>query len=214
MLCFLGSTHAANHLHRAARQRGLILTNDPGRASVVFVSEDAAIGENGARDLTRVNRLLETAKATTAQIVLTSQVPPGFTRSLKIPNILHQAETLRIIDAEERALNPEYIAVGGDGELHPHYAEYLLAFKCPVLRMSWEEAEMSKIAVNMFLAAQVDTTNRLAAASARVGAKWENVAKALALDSRIGPECYLKPGRWQDSQHLLRDAVTLKEIES
>ena len=110
-------------------------------------------------------------------------------------------------------MRPEYIAVGGPYNICPGYADYLMAFQCPVLRMTWEEAEFSKIAVNMALAAQVDYTNRLSAAAAKVGVKWENVAKALKLDSRIGPRAYLVPGRWQNSPHLLRDAMTLSEIE-
>ena len=148
------------------------------------------------------------------QMVLTSQVPPGFTRSLGMNNIYHQAETLRIKDAESRAYSPDYIAVGGPQGVSRHYADYLMAFHCPILRMTWEEAEFSKIAVNMFLAAQVDTTNRLASAAEKVGADWLQVRRALKYDKRIGQEAYLTPGRWRDSRHLLRDHVTLVDIEN
>ena len=148
------------------------------------------------------------------QMVLTSQVPPGFTRSLGIKNIYHQAETLRIKDAEYRAEHPDYIAVGGPEGINRHYAEYLLSFKCPVIRMTWEEAEFSKIAVNMMLAAQVERTNMLAEAAAKVGANWEKVCQALRADKRIGPEAYLTPGRWEESSHLLRDWVTLEQIRT
>jgi UDPglucose 6-dehydrogenase len=189
------------------------LTNEPDAAAVVFISEDTPTDTQGNRSLVRITDMVKNAARSGAQLILTSQVPPGFTRALNVRNILHQAETLRILDAEERALHPEYIAVGGPYAFHPEYADYLFAFQCPILRMTWEEAEFSKIAVNMALASQVDYTNRLAVAAAKVGAKWENVTKALALDSRIGPHAYLKPGRWQDSKHLLRDAVTLAEIE-
>ena len=213
MICFLGSSHAANHLRRAAQKLGFHLTNEPEAASVVFISEDTPTDTQGTRSLIRITDMVKNAARSGAQLVLTSQVPPGFTRALRVPNILHQAETLRILDAEERALHPEYIAVGGPYALNPEYSDYLLAFQCPVLRMTWEEAEFSKIAVNMALASQVDYTNRLSVAATKVGVKWENVAKALRLDSRIGPRAYLVPGRWQDSKHLLRDVVTLAEIE-
>ena len=73
---------------------------------------------------------------------------------------------------------------------------------------------MSKIAVNMMLAAQVDATNNLSTVAKKVGADWEKVAHALALDKRIGPHAYLTPGRWQDSKHLYRDFVTLKALEA
>jgi UDP-glucose 6-dehydrogenase len=213
MICFLGTSHAASHLRAAAKKRGNWLINDPDKAQVVFISEDTPTDEYGNRDLEPILKLIERAKQASAQIVLTSQVPPGFTRSLGIENIFHQAETLRIIDAEKRAYSPEYIAVGGDHRINTAYANYLASFQCPVLRMTWEEAEFSKIAVNMFLAAQVDTTNRLSAAASKVGAKWEAVSEALRSDSRIGEHAYLTPGRWQDSKHLLRDAITLQGIE-
>jgi UDPglucose 6-dehydrogenase len=213
MICFLGSSHAANHLRRAAQKLGFHLTHEPEAAAVVFISEDTPTDAQGNRSLIRIIDMVKHAATSGAQLVLTSQVPPGFTRALRVPNILHQAETLRILDAEERALHPEYIAVGGPYAFHPEYAEYLLTFQCPVLRMTWEEAEFSKIAVNMALAAQVDYTNRLSAAATKIGVKWENVTKALRLDSRIGAKAYLTPGRWQDSNHLLRDAITLVEIE-
>ena len=130
----------------------------------------------------------------------------------------HQPEQLRIITATENACNPPRIIVGCAEptkfeELPAAYRIYLTAFNCPVLLMSYEEAEFSKIAINMWLAAQVDTTNRLADAAEKVGAKWERIAEAMRLDPRIGKDSYLTPGRWQDSLHLLRDSVTLDEIE-
>jgi len=213
MICFLGNSHAARHMREAAKRRGLHVIDNTADAHVIFISEDTPTDENGVRNLKPIRELIAKASTNGAQLVLTSQVPPGFTRSLGIENIFHQAETLRIIDAEKRALHPEYIAVGGDAKIGTHYANYLAAFPCPVIRMSWEEAEFSKIAVNMTLASQVDNANRLSKAAAQVGANWDVVCEALRLDSRIGPQSYLKPGRWQDSKHLLRDSVTLGEIE-
>ena len=214
MICFLGESHAAYHLREGARKRGLAIVEAPNLADIIFVSEDTPTDEHGNRDLAPVHKLISQAKQFNKQIVLTSQVPPGFTRSLGIKDIYHQAETLRIKDAEERAYSPEYIAVGGPVGISKQYAEYLLAFHCPVLRMSWEEAEFSKIAINMTLASQVDNTNRLAEAAKKVGAEWTNVVKCLSLDSRIGPRSYLTPGRWQDSRHLLRDHITLESIRT
>lgn len=217
MICFLGSSHAATHLRDAARKKELQITNSIDKATVIFVCEDTPTDETGVRDLKPIKVLIEQANTTTAQIILTSQVPPGFTRSLGIRNIVHQAETLRIKDAKYRADHPRYIAVGTqdlDIPLDTDYMIYLNAFDCPILRMGWEDAEFSKIAVNMFLASQVDTTNRLSRAAKAVGADWKQIVEVLARDNRIGPYAYLQPGRWEDSRHLLRDSVTLKEIES
>lgn len=214
MIHFLGQSHAAWHLRWACRQKWIPTTDHILDADLIFVSEDTPTDEFGNRDLGPIHELLKIAVKVKRPIVLTSQVPPGFTRSLCIEQIWHQAETLRIKDAFLRAIHPEYIAVGGEAELPKVYNDYLLTFNCPVLRMSWEEAELSKIAVNMMLAAQVDFTNRLSKVAERVGADWEKVAGALRHDSRIGPHAYLTPGRWEDSKHLLRDAITLRAMEN
>ena len=212
MISFLGSSHAAHHLALAAIKRGNEVTFNHAIADVIFISEDTPTDDKGNRDLDPILKLVDIGNRLGRPIVLTSQVPPGFTRALGIENIHHQAETLRIKDAEERAYSPDYIAVGGEAPFPPTYTKYLLSFKCPILRMSWESAEFSKIAVNMFLAAQVERTNLLSAAAQEMGADWGDVAKALANDKRIGHEAYLTPGCWQDSKHLMRDFVTLNSL--
>ena len=220
MIVFLGSSHAAKHLEEAAIRRGIEVARSPYTPvspDLIFISEDTPTNERGERDLTPIRALIDSVKHRNIPIVLTSQVPPGFTRSLGIKNIYHQAETLRIKDAAVRALHPDYIVVGyaySDcySTLPKAYVEYLYAFDCALRFVTYEVAEFSKIAVNMMLAAQVDATNRLATAATKVGADWNAVAQVLKLDKRIGPEAYLTPGRWQDSKHLLRDSVTLEGI--
>lgn len=215
-LCFLGDSHAALHLAAAARKRGFQTVDLAGDPELVFVSQDTPTNKAGERDVTPIRTIYDNARAWWhGAIVVTSQVEPGFCRTLD-GEVYHQAETLRLRDAAERALNPEMIIVGRRAVslfgFPQAYADYLSAFKCPVLDLSLEEAEFAKIAINTFLAAQVETTNRLAAAAAKVGANWGAVVEALRHDSRIGPHAYLEPGRWQASPHLLRDAVTLERI--
>ena len=95
-LCFLGTSHAAHHLREAARKKGFEIVG-PEDASLIFVSEDTPITETG-RDYRPIIELIETAKLYGAPIVLTSQVEPGFSRRHGVD--YHQAETLRIKDAE------------------------------------------------------------------------------------------------------------------
>lgn len=214
-LCFLGETHAARHLAEAAWWRGFRRTNLHD-ADLVFVSVDTPIEAGGVRDHRVVRELVESAwRSTSAPIVLTSQVEPGFCRSLDAA-VWHQVDTLRILDAEKRARHPEQMIVGsalGNEQIPPAYAEYLAAWECPLLRMTWEEAELAKIAINIFLIGQVDATNRLSAIASRLGADWTAVREALQNDARIGPFAYLQPGNWQDSMHMVRDAVSLLHIE-
>ena len=221
MIYFLGSSHAAIHLRDAAIQRGVPMALGIDQAKIIFISEDTPTDEHGNRDLQPIRNLIQVALGYGVPIVLTSQVPPGFTRSLKLSGIYHLAETLRIKDAMQRALSPEQFILGcanpeaiPDCPLPDALRKYFQAFgDVPVHYMTLEEAEFAKIAINLFLAAQVDITNRLAKAAEKVDARWEPIANVLRHDKRIGPHAYLTPGRWQDSKHLLRDHVTLQAIE-
>ena len=218
MICFIGTSFAPTHLREAARLKGLPLTGQIHLADLVFISEDTPT-DNGVRDLIVIKNLIGSVLLQTkinATVVLTSQVPPGFTRSLGLP-MYHMAETLRVKDAAHRAMYPEQFIVGcekPDKPLPQVFLDYLHAFKCPVFQMTWEEAEFAKIAINMTLASQVENATRLSVAAGKVGAKWEVIANVLKHDRRIGPHSYLEPGDWKQSSHLLRDWVTLKEIEN
>jgi UDP-glucose 6-dehydrogenase len=216
-ILFMGDSFAANHLRQAAINKGLTVVRFPEEAHLVFISQDAGISEDGTRDLTQVMKDIQTARSFKAVKVLTSQVPPGFTRALNM-DIYHQAETLRIKDARERAAHPEYICVGCNDprETLPQvYLTYLRAFNCPIIQCSYEEAEFSKIAVNMTLASQVENANRLSEVAKKIPhVKWGTIAQILYHDRRIGQYSYLKPGDWRKSPHLLRDWVTLQDIKS
>lgn len=213
----MGESHAAQHFKLAAQIRGFQLTSQLDEAELILVSEDTPTDENGVRDLRPIRAFLETALAYSVPVILTSQVPPGFCRSYDNPKLFHQSETLRIKDALIRAVFPEQIIMGRRGEFAPGWPKALNwaeSFDCPVVWCSYETAEFSKIAINMTLASQVENTNRLKAAGDKVNAFWPQIAAILGYDKRIGRHSYLTPGRWQDSKHLLRDAVTLKEIEN
>jgi UDP-glucose 6-dehydrogenase len=214
-ICFLGTSHAAQHLSRAAEEKGFTLTKPHEPHDLTFVSEDTPTDENGVRDLETIRAMVFQALTHGTPVILTSAVPPGFTRSLGF-DLIHQAETLRIRDAEERARKPEMLIVGQrEASLPlPHaYWTYLKAFNAPVFKVRWEEAEFAKVAINCTLASQVENTNRLAKAAEKVGARWSVIAEILKTDSRIGQKSYLEPGRWQDSRHLVRDMRTLAELQ-
>lgn len=215
---FIGHSHAPRTLAMAAKRKGFAIVDEVYKADLVFVSQDAETNEKGERDLIDIELMVRNAVTSAGgkPVIVTSQVTPGWTRALGLP-VYHQIETLRIIDADERADRPEMHVIGCASPALPLpavYQDYLNAWPCPKFRVSYEEAELAKIAINTYLASQVDTTNRLAAAAQKIGADWHKIAVAIRFDKRIGNYSYLKPGRWQDSKHLLRDAVTLGALAS
>jgi UDPglucose 6-dehydrogenase len=218
VIYFMGSSHAPTTLAAAAMAHGLAVTEDLTQARLVFVSEDTPTDEDGKRNLEPIRNLVQAVLHDThVPVVLTSQVPPGFTRKMRSDRLYHMAETLRMKDAMQRAKYPEQFIVGvsdpNEYTLPLSFMQYLYAHGDPYLHvMSFEDAEFAKIAINMTLAAQVENTNRLAEAAKKVGARWSAVAEALKCDKRIGPESYLTPGDWKKSRHLLRDHVTLEAL--
>ena len=86
------------------------------------------------------------------------------------------------------------------------------SFKCPVLVMGLESAELAKIAINFFLVSTVATTNTLAEICEAIGADWNEIVPALRLDRRIGPHAYLKPGLGIAGGNLERDLVTVQSL--
>lgn len=216
MICILGDSFAPDIFRKAARYHGIKQTNDPAKAEVVFISQDTPTDASGRRSLAPIEQLVRSV-VTDGTVVLTSQVPVGFTRNLGIP-IYHLAETLRIRDAFARAIYPEYFAIGcanPENNLPLAFQEYLEAFRggtlaCPIHKMTYEEAEFSKIAINLTLASQVENTNKLATYAQTHGLRWDAVRQSLKSDRRIGPYSYLEPGDWRNSPHLLRDWVTFE----
>lgn len=211
-----GNSHLTHYTKIGAAFRGLNVSNKTEDADLILIAEDTPTDDRGIRDLTHIQYLVTAFCNSEKPVVLMSQVPPGFCRKQNRENLYHYPETLRIKDSYERATNPEYIVLGKHDKFQvpdKFTYEYGTSFGCPFFELDYETAEMCKIAVNTMLAAQVDATNKLFSACNKVGAEWKHVAKVIGHDKRIGHEAYLTPGRWQDSLHLLRDSVTLKEIE-
>lgn len=215
----------------AANRARLHFTADAGRLAtcdLVFYALDVRTNERNESDTGPLTRLIHDtapALAAGATVVLLSQVSPGYTRSLiaelakrpdvKVRSFFYQVETLVFGAAVQRAMEPERYIVGARDPASPRparFAEWHAAFKCPVLAMRLESAELAKIAINFFLVSSVATTNTLAEVCEAIGADWNEIAPALRLDRRIGPYAYLKPGLGIAGGNLERDLVTVRNL--
>jgi UDPglucose 6-dehydrogenase len=78
--------------------------------------------------------------------------------------------------------------------------------------MSVESAEMTKHAVNAFLATSVVFINELASLCEQTGADAKEVERGLKTESRIGPRAYLGPGAAFAGGTLARDVVFLRTL--
>jgi UDPglucose 6-dehydrogenase len=86
----------------------------------------------------------------------------------------------------------------------------LLAHFCASLEwMSVESAEMTKHALNAFLASSIAFINEIASLGEFLGADSQEVARGLKTDIRIGPRAYLNPGGPFAGGTLARDVSAL-----
>jgi UDPglucose 6-dehydrogenase len=78
--------------------------------------------------------------------------------------------------------------------------------------MSVESAEMTKHAINTFLATSVTFANEIAAICELVGADAKEVERGLKTEARIGPKAYVSPGGPFAGGTLARDITFLDKV--
>lgn len=188
---------------------------------IVYISADVPTDARSRSDLSPIQDLITLViphLPSHGLLVVLSQVPPGFTRSINGMDkhrLIYQVETLVFGRAVDRALNPERFIVGlhsASASLDPRYRALLDAFECPILPMVYESAELAKIAINCFLVASIGMANTLAELCEQVGADWSEIAPALRLDARIGTSAYLTPGLGIAGGNLERDLATVLDL--
>ena len=122
----------------------------------------------------------------------------------------YSPENLRLGHAIEAFTKPDRIVIGTRGtHSRPRLAALFAPFSDRIEWMSVESAEMTKHALNAFLAASVAFINEIAAISERVGADAAEIARGLKTDARIGPRAYLSPGAAFAGGTLARDVIFL-----
>jgi UDPglucose 6-dehydrogenase len=200
----------------------LSFTTDPveavADAEVVWIAYDAPVDDDDRADVdwvvARARRLLEACDAQT-YVVVSSQLPVGTTRLLRGERIAYIPENLQLGRAIDAFLQPARVIAGIAGESDREPIERLVG---PITeRIEWmsiESAEMSKHALNAFLALSVAYANELGALSERVGVDARDVARALKTDPRIGARAYVQPGAAFAGGTLARDVEYLTELSA
>ena len=209
-----------------AHQNSLTFTPDMydlSTCSVVYIALDVETDDAGNSNLAPLNKLIKLADEALPEsviLVVLSQIPPGFSRGLKLRDqrqYYYQVETLVFGDAIKRAINPERIIIGTEiptEALAQSYADFLLLFNCPLLPMRYESAELCKISINCCLVASVTIANTLAELCENIGADWSEIVPALKSDRRIGQYSYLAPGLGIAGGNLERDLNTIQKFSN
>ena len=195
-------------------------------ADVVIVAHDTPVNERDESDLAGVLADVESIAARLrpgALLHVTAQVPVGTSDLLaeriraRSPaarfGIAYSPENLRLGQAIERYRKPPLPVLGADDPATLAALESFYAF----MGVKWERtslrtAEMSKHALNGFLALSITFANELGNLCDEVGADGHRLAEVLRLEPRIGSKAMLFPGLGFSGGTLARDLQTLRGL--
>jgi UDPglucose 6-dehydrogenase len=189
---------------------------------VLWVAYDTPVDDDDA-DTDFVMAQIERALAGMSRdvvVLVSSQLPVGSIRRLEDAEALHHRtpqlefayspENLRLGRAVDDFLRPRRIVVGVRSSRDRDLLHGLLSSITESIEwMSVESAEMTKHAVNAFLAASVAFANEIASICESVGADAKEVERGLKTENRIGPRAYLSPGAAFAGGTLARDVAYL-----
>jgi UDPglucose 6-dehydrogenase len=192
----------------------------------VLLMHDTPVDENDRGDLSIVFRSIDQiapALADGVSIHVTAQVPVGTCDEIigrirtARPNlkfaVAYSPENLRLGQAIERFRKPPLPILGSD-DAGIFQSLETLYLPCGIAwhRCNLRTAEMSKHALNAFLALSVTFANELGNLCDEVGADGHRLAELLRMEPRIGPKAMLFPGLGFSGGTLARDMQTLRGL--
>ena len=196
-------------------------------AEVLWVTFDTPVDDDDRADvdfvLNQIKSILPVLSSGTV-VLVSSQMPVGSIRKLEAfacENLANKhlsfacsPENLRLGKALDVFLNPDRIVVGvRTEEARSKLEKLLLPITDRIEWMSVESAEMTKHAINAFLATSVTFANEIASICELVGADAKEVERGLKTETRIGSKAYLSPGGPFAGGTLARD-IEFLGIES
>jgi UDPglucose 6-dehydrogenase len=192
-------------------------------AEVLWVALDTPVDDDDNADVQYVHKQIQVALFHLNEgviVLVSSQMPVGSIYRLEklasqiVPNkklsFACSPENLRLGRALNVFLKPDRIVVGvRKYEDRPVLEKLLNVVTDRIEWMSVESAEMTKHAINAFLATSVTFSNEIASICELVGADAKEVERGLKSEARIGPGAYLSPGGPFAGGTLARDIAFL-----
>jgi UDPglucose 6-dehydrogenase len=195
-------------------------------ADYVLIAYDTPVDERDEVDLSGLFAAAEAVAphmSSGATLVVCSQVPAGTCEKLAENvsavnpslafGIACVPENLRLGQAIERFRHPDMIVIGSDdSHTLTKVAELFAPIEAPKVSVSLRTAEMTKHAINAYLATCISFANELAVLCDMVGADALKVAQALRMDARVSAKAPLLPGSGFSGGTLARDVKVLRRL--
>jgi len=193
---------------------------------LLWVTYDTPVNEDDVADVDFISKQIKFILPylpTNTTVLISSQMPVGSIHKLEVfseseypekaLSFAYSPENLRLGKALDVFLNPDRIVVGTRSAKDKERIGRL--FQTITDRVEWmsvESAEMTKHAINSFLAMSVVFANEIAALCEAVGADAKEVERGLKSEQRIGRKAYLSPGSAFAGGTLARDVEFLKLV--
>lgn len=190
---------------------------------ILWITYDTPVDDDDNADIDYViNNIKKAIKYINKQtlILISSQLPVGSIRKLeeyvdinfseKEITFACSPENLRLGSSITYFLDPDRVIVGlRNKQDKDKFKKLFKHITNKIEIMSVESAEMTKHAINGFLATSVTYANEIASICELVGADAKEVERGLKTESRIGPKAYLSPGSAFAGGTLARDVQFL-----
>lgn len=188
---------------------------------VVWLAIDTPLHDDDAPDVEPLLAALRAARGRfpgSELLVIGSQVPLGFCQRVEREidgwRVACVPENMRLGSGVQDFMRAERVVIGASRTATIDAAEELLngghsGSPPRVVRCDLPTAEMIKHATNTMLATQISLANELAMIGEAYGVDTQLVAKAMRMDSRIGPKAYVRPGLGFAGGTLPRDLRAL-----
>ncbi len=195
-------------------------------AAVIWLTYDTPVDEDDRADveyvverMTRLFLYLQDGQ----EVLISSQLPVGSAKRLqemfeethpgKQVDFSCSPENLRLGKAISVFIQPDRVVIGTRTEKsRAVFAQLFSPFTDRIEWMGVESAEMTKHALNAFLATSVTFINEIAILCEQVGADAKEVERGLKTEARIGPKAYLGPGSAFAGGTLARDVAFLSQL--
>ncbi len=195
-------------------------------SAYVLITFDTPVDDNDEVDLSQLvatcydlGKCLEKG----AVVIICSQVPIRTCERLKAIvkevnpaldlDVAYTPENLRLGEAIASFKNPARLVIGAD---NPATLDKVVSFfnviDAPKIRMNLRTAEMTKHALNAFLATCISFSGEIANLCDELGADAAQVMDAVRSDQRIGSRLPLTPGLGFAGGTLARDLKVLKNL--
>lgn len=167
----------------------------------------------------KIQIYLENNKDKNLDIVIISTVLPGTIRSQILPlltmregvNLFYNPYFIAMGTTIHDFLNPEFILIGRVSEDSERLVSIYKSFlSCPIVEITLESAELTKVAYNTFIGMKIVFANTLAEITEKIGGHVDEVTNTLSLGSnRIISNRYMKAGMGDGGGCHPRDQIAM-----